>query len=123
VQSPGPERPQLTLVGAVVGESEAIAIFLDPNNAVIRLRTGQDHSGWVLNSVKGREATLQKEGQIVVLALPAPGTDDGPASPAPEPANSAIATPMGPLVKPKTPGDFAPFVPRSTPKDGAPDGL
>jgi general secretion pathway protein N len=118
----GPERPQLTLVGAVIGESEAIAVFLDPNNAVIRLRTGQDYSGWVLHSVKGREATLRRESQTVILALPAPGTGDGLPSPAPQPA-SAIATPAGPLVQPKTPGDFAPFVPRSTPKDGAPDGL
>ena len=67
-----PERPQLTLVGAVVGETEGIAIFLDSNNEVIRLRTGQDYSGWVLNGVRGREATLQRDSETAVFALPAP---------------------------------------------------
>jgi general secretion pathway protein N len=69
-----PERPQLTLVGAIVGGNEGIAVFLDQtNNNVIRLRTGQDHLGWVLRSVKGREATLEKNRQSTTLELPVPG--------------------------------------------------
>ena len=73
-----PERPQLTLVGAIVGGNEGIAVFLDQtNNNVVRLRTGQDHLGWVLRSVKGREATLEKNQQSTTLELPAPGS--GPA--------------------------------------------
>lgn len=69
-----PEQPPLTLVGAVAGESEGYAVFLDQaTNTVIRLKTGQDHSGWVLRSVKGREATLQKDRRTTTLALPVPG--------------------------------------------------
>jgi general secretion pathway protein N len=68
-----PDRPRLALVGAVVGEAEGIAVFLDQTNqAIIRLRTGENHSGWILRSVKGREATLQKDRETVLLALPAP---------------------------------------------------
>ena len=58
----GPERPPLVLIGAIAGETEGFAVFLDQaTNNVIRLRTGQDHAGWVLRSVKGREVTLQKD--------------------------------------------------------------
>ena len=76
------ERPQLVLVGAIANGSEGIAVFLDQaTNNVIRLRTGQDHSGWVLRSVKGREATLQKDQQTTTLTLPVPG--EAPATAAP----------------------------------------
>jgi len=110
-----PTRPPLALVGAVVGESEAIAVFVDQaTKNVVRLRTGQDHDGWVLSSVKGREATLQKDTQTAVFALPAPGA----AGPAPGPAAGGVASvPVVPA------GGEAPFVPRSTPKNGEPDGL
>jgi general secretion pathway protein N len=77
-----PARPQLVLVGAIASDTEGFAVFLDQaTNNIIRLRTGQDHSGWVLRSVKGREATLQKEQQIMTLALPVPG--EAPAIAAP----------------------------------------
>ena len=70
-----PEQPPLTLVGAVVGETEGFAVFLDQaTNNVIRLKTGQDHSGWVLQSVKAREVTLQKDRRTTTLVLPQPGS-------------------------------------------------
>lgn len=69
-----PERPPLALIGVIAGESEGFAVFLDQaNNNVVRLKTGQDHNGWVLRAVKGREATLHKNGKSEVLALPVPG--------------------------------------------------
>jgi general secretion pathway protein N len=69
-----PERPQLVLVGAIASDTEGFAVFLDQaTNSVVRLKVGQDHGGWVLRSVKGREATLQKDKQITTLALPVPG--------------------------------------------------
>jgi general secretion pathway protein N len=70
----GPDRPLLSLVGAVAGETEGIAIFLDETTKdIVRLRTGETHpSGWTLRSVRGREATLQKDRESVTLALPAP---------------------------------------------------
>ena len=69
-----PERPPLMLIGVIVGESEGFAVFLDQaSNSVVRLKTGQDHDGWVLRAVKGREATLHKNGKSEILALPVPG--------------------------------------------------
>jgi len=112
-----PARPPLALVGAVIGESEAIAIFIDQGTRnVVRLKTGQDHGGWVLSSVKGREATLQKDKLTEVFSLPAPGS----ANPPPGPAATPVAA-SGPVVVPS--GGEAPFVPRSTPKNGESDGL
>jgi general secretion pathway protein N len=72
-----PDRPRLALVGAIAGDAEGIAIFLDETTrGIVRLRTGENHLGWTLRSVKGREATMQKDRQTVLLALPAP-TDPG----------------------------------------------
>jgi len=144
---PPPERPQLTLVGAVVGETEAIGIFLDQaNNSIVRLHMGESHAGWLLNSVKGREVALQKDRETVVLALPAPGDNASPPGgpaiglnfpvagngpvpsgrfPVPVPIPSAGGVPIpsaGALVVPD-PRVAAPFIPRSTPKNGEPDGL
>lgn len=68
-----PDRPQLALVGAISGEAEGIAVFIDQRTRdIVRLRTGENHLGWTLRSVRGREATLQKERETVLLALPAP---------------------------------------------------
>lgn len=68
-----PDRPRLALVGAVAGDAEGIAIFVDETTrGIVRLRTGENHLGWTLRSVKGREATMQKDRQTVLLALPAP---------------------------------------------------
>lgn len=71
----GPERSSLTLIGAVVGDREAVAVFLDQaNQKIVRLRQGEAHSGWVLNSVLRREVTIKKAGQIETLAFPGPDT-------------------------------------------------
>jgi len=70
-----PERPPLTLVGTVAGEQEAFGIFLDQTaNKVVRLRLGDDHQGWILRQVRGREVMLQKDGESAFLALPPPGS-------------------------------------------------
>jgi len=71
---PAEEQPPLILVGAIASETEGYAVFLDQaTNTVIRLKTGQDHSGWVLRSVKGREAIMQKDRKTTTLVLPVPG--------------------------------------------------
>ena len=68
-----PQRPQVSLVGAVAGEIEGIAIFLEPSTRnLIRVRTGENLSGWTLRSVRGREAILQKDRETIHFALPAP---------------------------------------------------
>jgi hypothetical protein len=70
-----PERPPLALVGTVTGEQEAFGIFLDQTaNKIVRLRLGDDHYGWILRQVRGREVVLQKDGETAFLALPPPGS-------------------------------------------------
>jgi general secretion pathway protein N len=77
-----PDRPRLALVGAVAGDGEGIAIFVDETTrGIVRLRTGENHLGWTLRSVRGREATMQKDRQTVLLALPAPTDPGGGLSP------------------------------------------
>ena len=71
-----PERPQLSLVGTIAGAGEGFGIFVDQTTKnVVRLRTVDGHRGWILRSVRGREATLEKDRETVVLALPAPGQE------------------------------------------------
>ena len=70
---PEPDNPRLALVGAIAGEREGIGIFLDERTRdIVRLKTGESHLGWVLTSVKGREATLSKDRETVLLSLPSP---------------------------------------------------
>jgi general secretion pathway protein N len=122
VQKPAePEHPALALIGAVVGESDAIAVFLDRTNlAVVRMRTGETHSGWELSSVLPREVTLKKADRVEVLVLQRP---DGPPGPA---AGPGLPIQPAQVYQPAQPAggvDYAPFIPRSTPKNGESDGL
>ncbi|MEA2891647.1 MAG: ral secretion pathway protein [Bradyrhizobium sp.] len=114
-----PERPALALLGAVVGDNDAIAVFLDrTNQKIVRLRSGDAHAGWVLSSVLGREVTLKKAEQTEVLTLQ---RQDGAGS-AGMPAIPGVPAPM-PAAGGGVAGSYAPFVPRSTPKNGESDGL
>jgi general secretion pathway protein N len=112
-----PDRPALALIGAVVGDGDAIAVFLDRSNQkIVRLRQGDSHAGWQLSSVQGREVTLKKADRSEVLVLQRPegpvGAPAGvPGMPVPQPVSGA------------TDGSYAPFTPRSTPKNGESDGL
>jgi general secretion pathway protein N len=68
-----PEQPALTLVGIVSGSTDGIAVFVNQaTRDIIRLRTGEGHDGWILRSVDGREAVLEKNRRTAVIALPAP---------------------------------------------------
>ena len=69
-----PERPNLALVGTILGGAESFGIFIDQGSrSALRLRLGQEHEGWTLRSVQRREATLEKDQQSVVVAMPPPG--------------------------------------------------
>ena len=105
-----PERSPLALIGAVVGDSDAIAVLFDRSSQkIVRLRQGDSHGGWMLTSVQGREVTLKKADRTEILGLKA--VEGAPFLPAP----TAIgAGPIDPT---------APFIPRSTPKNGEHDGL
>jgi hypothetical protein len=83
-----PERPQLLLVGTVVGELEGIGVFVDQaTKDVVRLRIGDEHQGWMLRSVQRREATLEKDRETAILTLPQPSSEQTAAVP-PSPANN-----------------------------------
>lgn len=104
-----PEVPPLTLVGAIASDTEGFAVFLDQaTNNVIRLKTGQDFSGWVLSSVKGREATLEKNQRSMTLSLPAPG--EAQAMPVAMPAAAPSPSAPVPVTAPVPAG-----VPRAAP--------
>lgn len=112
-----PERPPLTLIGAVVGDSDAIAVFLDrTNQKIVRLRQGDTHAGWELSAVQRREVTLKKADRTEVLALQRP---DAPAGAPGAPGVPSQTVPAAGGVD----LSYAPFIPRSTPKNGESDGL
>jgi hypothetical protein len=71
-----PDHPLLALTGTVVGEFEGVGVFLDQGtNDFIRLKTGQDHHGWILRSVREREATFERDDLTATLSLPAAGAE------------------------------------------------
>lgn len=68
-----PEHPNLVLVGTVASETEGVAVFIDQGTrSTVRLRIGEGHLGWILQSIERRAATLQKGEQIETLELPQP---------------------------------------------------
>jgi hypothetical protein len=97
-----PDTPRLKLVGTVIGEKESIGVFLvQTTKDAIRLKPGEEHDGWTLQSVHGREATFQKDQQTVVLTLPLPGSEQSAAIPPPP------ERPLPPIVRPVTPTERA----------------
>jgi hypothetical protein len=99
------QHPNLTLVGTVAGENEGVAVFIDTTTRdTVRLRTGEGHSGWVLQSVERRTATLQKGDQTETLALPRPTAQEAsapvvtalPPAPSPPPQSGASAPASAP---------------------------
>ena len=68
------EPPQLSLVGTIASDDESFGIFIDQSTkAALRLKVGEDHQGWKLKTIRGREVTMEKDQQAAVLTLPQPG--------------------------------------------------
>lgn len=79
---PRVERPSLSLVGTVAGDSESFGIFVDRSTSTaLRLKLGEDHQGWRLRTVRGRDVTLERDKHTVVLTLPEPGTEGSATAP------------------------------------------
>jgi general secretion pathway protein N len=98
---PEPDHPLLTIVGTVVSASDGIGLFIDQaTNEVIRIHKGQDHDGWVLRSVHGREASFEKNERTSTLALPAPGDTPPAAAPSLAAASGQPARPNLPVPAP-----------------------
>lgn len=70
---PPPDKPGLALLGTVAGASVGYAVFLDnATHDILRLKTGEGQGGWILQSVKNREAVLVKNDRTAVMRLPSP---------------------------------------------------
>ncbi|AWM02444.1 hypothetical protein [Bradyrhizobium amphicarpaeae] len=119
--APPPPRPveappPLSLVGAVVGEGDAIAILVNRlDQKVVRLRQGESLAGWSLISVQPREVTFKQGERSEVLVLQRPDQAAAASPPADAAGRLTMPGPADP--------SFSPFVPRSTPKNGESDGL
>lgn len=114
---PADERPALALIGAVVGDGEAIAVLLDrASQKILRLRPGDSHGGWKLSGVESREVTLKKDSRSETLVLRRQENPAAALPGAPVPQAQTVAGKAGD-------NSYAPFVPRSTPKNGESDGL
>lgn len=71
------ERPQLSLVGTIIGDDQSFGIFVDRSTkAALHLKLGEDYQGWTLRSVQGREATLERDQQSAIVSLPQPGAGE-----------------------------------------------
>lgn len=67
------ERPPLALVGTVVGDSDAIAVFLhQPSQGILRLRSGDSNAGWSVGSIVKGEVVLTRAGRAETFVLPPP---------------------------------------------------
>jgi hypothetical protein len=117
-----PDHPLLTLVGTVAGETEGIAIFVDQaTNDIVRLKTGQDFSGWRLLSIHGREVNFEKDSRSATLVLPPREQQNGPApDPVPGAALSGDAPPIRDTrdVKPSPTTTTAPLAAAPAAADG-----
>lgn len=79
---PRVERPQLSLVGTIIGADQSFGIFIDQSTrTALRLRVGEEFQGWHLRAVQGREATLERDDQSATISLPEPGTEGAAATP------------------------------------------
>jgi general secretion pathway protein N len=89
-----PEKPQLSLVGTILGENgERIGLFVNPaDRNALRLKLGEDHKGWVLRTVRPRQVVLKKGQQSAVLELPQRDVQTAGLPSPPLPAAPAAAT-------------------------------
>lgn len=115
-----PEKPQLSLVGTILGESgEGIGLFMIPaDHTGLSLKTGQDHNGWILREVRARQVVLEKEQQTAILELPTHdmskvGSVVPPAAPANRKAGAVVdeVAAKSSVNNPKPTGGFSPSGP------------
>ena len=101
-KSPRAERPQLSLVGTIVADDDqSFGIFIDETTRTsLHLKIGEDHLGWKLRSVHGRDVTFERDQQTTILSLPQPFDD--PAGQTRIPTENAMN--LWPGYAPPTPG-------------------
>ena len=62
-------RPQLALVGAILGEEDVAILFDQTTKNVARVRKGESYLGWTLQVLEGRKAILRKDPEAMILIL------------------------------------------------------
>ena len=68
---PPPPEPTLSLLGIVQGNGEGYAVFINTTtHDIVRVKTGEGEDGWVLRSVSGRKAVIERNDRTEVLELP-----------------------------------------------------
>lgn len=117
------EKPQLSLLGTIVGR-EKIGLFIDSvSKAVVRLKAGEHHKGWTLRAVRPHQVELARGLDIAILDIPPPDIRAGGApvaalaapvlaAPAvmqasPSPVNPASSPPVHPAANLKLPVNTA----------------
>jgi hypothetical protein len=113
-----PEKPKLSLVGTVLGETgEGIGLFMNLADLTpLRLKVGEDHKGWVLREVRPRQVVLEKGQQTAVLELPRHDMNkDGSEPPPAAVVGEVAATSSSPSNNPKATGGFSPPPPTGAP--------
>ncbi len=71
-----PAQPPPDLLGVVTGAKDGYAVFINTTtHDVVRLRTGEGHDGWILQSVRGRQVVLERNHRTAVIRLPQPSAD------------------------------------------------
>jgi general secretion pathway protein N len=80
--APPPERPQLSLMGTIVGSESSVALLKDSGSrALLRLHIGQENSGWRVQGIDSHSIVLEKGGQTITLDLPKPSEPPAPEAP------------------------------------------
>ena len=79
-----PESPSFKLVGTIIGEDNRIGIFMsETSKTTIRIREGEDDSGWTLRSIDPHSAVFEGYGRMVTLVFPEAEQSGDPAVAAP----------------------------------------
>jgi len=82
-QPHAPDEPQLSLVGTVIGSTGSIGVFTDQaTKAIVRLRVGEGHDGWILHAIDARAATFKRDRREVTVVLPGHKGEQGTVVPA-----------------------------------------
>ncbi|MCP3368328.1 hypothetical protein [Bradyrhizobium cajani] len=99
---PEPEKPQLSLLGTIIG-SEKIGLFMDSaSKSVVRLKAGDNHNGWTLRAVERRQVELAKGLDRAVLDIPSPDTK-GSGAPGGQMLAGPPPLPVPPVAMPAAP--------------------
>jgi hypothetical protein len=100
-------------LGTVAGDSHGVGIFVnEADKTTLRLRTGEDHEGWVLRSIRVGEAVFEKGERTATLALAPLGSA---ARAAPTPLGNTWRDGDGQMIGPPPRRELKPAAPTTAP--------